>query len=115
MNLFSFSFSVRPIHHRRDGQPRCLIYIHFLPSIRTLHGVVRTPFHDKNTTLFATFDLSLAHTNMATFTKRPSGSWRTQVRCKGKYASETFLLGGDAENLGTRNRAPDRSRRTYTL
>lgn len=34
---------------------------------------------------------------MATFTKLPSGSWRTQVRRKGKYASETFLLRGDAE------------------
>lgn len=34
---------------------------------------------------------------MATFTKLPSGAWRTQVRRKGKYASETFLLRGDAE------------------
>jgi|TARA_A100001391_G_scaffold65878_5_gene41513 integrase len=34
---------------------------------------------------------------MATFTKLPSGSWRAQVRRKGKYASETFLRRGDAE------------------
>lgn len=34
---------------------------------------------------------------MATFTKLPSGSWRTQVPRKGKYASETFHLRGDAE------------------
>lgn len=34
---------------------------------------------------------------MATITKLPSGSWRAQVRRKGKYASETFLRRGDAE------------------
>jgi len=34
---------------------------------------------------------------MATFTKLPSGSWRTQIRRKGKYASETFHLRADAE------------------
>lgn len=34
---------------------------------------------------------------MATFTKLPSGSWRAQVRRKGKYASEAFLRRGDAE------------------
>ncbi len=34
---------------------------------------------------------------MATFTKLPSGSWRTQVRRKGKYISETFLRRKDAE------------------
>lgn len=34
---------------------------------------------------------------MATITKLPSGSWRVQVRRKGKYASETFLRRGDGE------------------
>jgi integrase len=34
---------------------------------------------------------------MATFAKLSSGSWRAQVRRKGKYANETFLRRGDAE------------------
>ena len=34
---------------------------------------------------------------MATMSKRPSGSWRTQVRRKGHYISDSFLHRGDAE------------------
>ena len=34
---------------------------------------------------------------MATFTKLNSGSWRAQVRRKGKYVNETFLRRKDAE------------------
>ena len=34
---------------------------------------------------------------MATFTKLKSGSWRVQVRRKGKYVNETFLRRKDAE------------------
>lgn len=34
---------------------------------------------------------------MATITKLASGSWRAQVRRKGKYANETFRRRGDAE------------------
>ena len=34
---------------------------------------------------------------MATFTKLNSGSWRVQVRRKGKYVNETFLRRKDAE------------------
>jgi hypothetical protein len=34
---------------------------------------------------------------MATFTKLPSGSWRAQVRRKGKYVGEGFLRRKDAE------------------
>jgi hypothetical protein len=34
---------------------------------------------------------------MATFTKLPSGSWRVQVRRKGKYVNESFLRRKDAE------------------
>jgi integrase len=34
---------------------------------------------------------------MATFTKLKSGSWRAQVRRKGKYVNETFLRRRDAE------------------
>jgi hypothetical protein len=36
-------------------------------------------------------------TRLATFTKLNSGSWRTQVRWKGKYVNETFLRRKDAE------------------
>lgn len=34
---------------------------------------------------------------MATINKLPSGSWRVQIRRKGKYASETFLRRADGE------------------
>jgi hypothetical protein len=34
---------------------------------------------------------------MTTFAKLKSGSWRTQVRRKGKYVGETFLRRKDAE------------------
>jgi integrase len=34
---------------------------------------------------------------MATFTRLPSGSWRVQVRRKGKYVNESFLRRKDAE------------------
>lgn len=37
---------------------------------------------------------------MATFTKLPSGSWRVQVRRKGKYVNESFLRRKDAEEWG---------------
>jgi hypothetical protein len=36
-------------------------------------------------------------TRLATFTKLNSGSWRAQVRRKGKYVNETFLHRKDAE------------------
>jgi hypothetical protein len=35
---------------------------------------------------------------LATFTKLNSGSWRAQVRRKGKYVNETFLRRKDAES-----------------
>jgi len=34
---------------------------------------------------------------VATFTKLKSGSWRVQVRRKGKYVNDTFLRRKDAE------------------
>ncbi|MEZ5788555.1 MAG: hypothetical protein R3D62_19200 [Xanthobacteraceae bacterium] len=34
---------------------------------------------------------------MATFTRLKSGSWRVQVRRKGKYVNDTFLRRKDAE------------------
>ncbi|MBN9466650.1 site-specific integrase [Brevundimonas sp.] len=38
---------------------------------------------------------------MATYTKLPSGSWRVQVRRKGRYISETFLKRDDARRWAT--------------
>jgi hypothetical protein len=38
---------------------------------------------------------------MATFTKLASGSWRAQVRRKGRYISETFLRREDARQWAT--------------
>ena len=38
---------------------------------------------------------------MATFTKLKSGSWRVQVRRKGRYVSETFLRREDARRWAT--------------
>lgn len=38
---------------------------------------------------------------MATFTKLSSGSWRVQVRRKGRYVSETFLRRDDARRWAT--------------
>ena len=45
------------------------------------------------------FDDSLhtERTRLATFSKLNSGSWRAQVRRKGKYVNETFLRRRDAE------------------
>jgi integrase len=54
---------------------------------------------------------------MATFTKLSSGSWRAQVRRKGRYVSETFLRRDDARRWATeaerqvdRGEAPNESR-----
>ena len=38
---------------------------------------------------------------MATYSKLPSGSWRVQVRRKGRYISETFLKRDDARRWAT--------------
>ncbi|MDO8912207.1 MAG: site-specific integrase [Phenylobacterium sp.] len=40
---------------------------------------------------------------MATYTKLSSGSWRAQVRRKGRYISETFLNRDDARRWATEN------------
>jgi hypothetical protein len=38
---------------------------------------------------------------LATFSKLPSGSWRAQVRRKGRYIGETFLKREDAQRWAT--------------
>jgi integrase len=47
--------------------------------------------------LFPIFDPSRSAHAVATFTRLKSGSWRAQVRRKGKYVNETFLRRKDAE------------------
>ncbi len=54
---------------------------------------------------------------MASFTKLPSGSWRAQIRRKGRYVSETFLRRDDARRWAVeverqidRGEAPSASR-----
>lgn len=56
------------------------------------------------TTFFAAFrrvSAHGAHTNMATYARLGSGSWRVQVRRKGRYVSETFLRREDARKWAT--------------
>jgi hypothetical protein len=62
-------------------------------------------------TLCAAVDGSVhtERTRLATFTKLNSGSWRAQVRRKGKYVNETFLRRKDAEEWALEvGRATDR-------
>jgi hypothetical protein len=51
-------------------------------------------------------------TRLATFTKLNSGSWRVQVRRKGKYVNETFLRRKDAEEWALEVERHIRLRRT---
>lgn len=64
-----------------------------------MHSILRG-----NATFFAAFrrlGAHGAHTKVATFTKLKSGSWRVQVRRKGRYVSETFLRREDARRWAT--------------
>jgi transposase InsO family protein len=45
---------------------------------------------------------------MAAIVKLPSGSWRAQVRRKGKYLTGTFLRKKDAEEWGLKIERTDR-------
>jgi hypothetical protein len=58
-----------------------------------------TPYRD---IFFPLFDASVhtERTRVATITRLKSGSWRVQVRRKGKYVNETFLRRKDAEEWG---------------
>jgi integrase len=42
-----------------------------------------------------------AHTTLPSYTKLPSGSWRVQIRHKGRYVNETFLRRDDARRWAT--------------
>ena len=58
-----------------------------------------TLFYATTRGLFRFFDASVhtERTRVATFSRLKSGSWRVQIRRKGKYVNETFLRRKDAE------------------
>ncbi len=61
-----------------------------------------TQFYAIARRFFRLFDTSVhtERTRVATITRLKSGSWRVQVRRKGKYVNETFLRRKDAEEWG---------------
>ena len=77
----------------------CLIYLHFSSEFKSLGRVVCTLFYSMARRFFRLFDASVhtERTRVATITRLKSGSWRVQVRRKGKYVNETFLRRKDAE------------------
>jgi hypothetical protein len=79
-----------------------LIYLHFYSTFKSLGRVVRTLFYAIARRFFRLFDASVhtERTRVATLTRLKSGSWRVQVRRKGKYVNETFLRRKDAEEWG---------------
>ena len=81
-----------------------LIFQHFFFNIKSLEPAECIRIYARIRPFSPRFDLSV-HTErtrkMATFTKLPSGSWRVQVRRKGRYVSETFLRRDDAWRWAT--------------
>ncbi|PZV34446.1 hypothetical protein B5V02_32230 [Mesorhizobium kowhaii] len=71
-----------------------LIFQHFFFNIKSLEPAECTydPFRHVSISQCT----RSAHEKMATYTKLSSGSWRIQVRRKGRYVSETFLRRDDA-------------------
>ncbi|WP_292109177.1 hypothetical protein [Mesorhizobium sp.] len=95
---------IRPVHHGRNGYSMLLIFQHFSFNIKFLQPAECRRIYAKIRPFSPRFDLSV-HTErtrkMATFTKLSSGSWRVQVRRKGRYVSETFLRRDDARRWAT--------------
>ena len=90
---------VGPVHHGCHGKSMCLKCLHFSNIINSLGRHRVHSFIRHNPTLFARLrrrGAHGAHTKVATFAKLPSGSWRVQIRHKGRYVSETFLRREDA-------------------
>ena len=76
-----------------------------------------TLFYATMRRFFRLFDASVhtERTRVATITRLKSGSWRVQVRRKGKYVNETFLRRKDAEEWGIDiERRTDRQEPTTT-
>ena len=87
---------ISPIHHRRHGESKLLIFWHYFRSFITLGRVLCTRSHATIRPIFRFFRCVSAH-GLPTFTKLKSGSWRAQIRRKGQYVNETFLRRKDAE------------------
>ncbi|MER9585667.1 hypothetical protein [Mesorhizobium sp. M0276] len=89
----------RPIQHGCNSQAMVLIFQHFFFNINLVDASAATPLYARIRPFSPRFDLSV-HTERTRknghYTKLSSGSWRVQVRRKGRYASETFLRTHDA-------------------
>jgi hypothetical protein len=106
------------VFHPSSAQYRT--YVLDLAAFFSQYQTVRSPrvhsFLRHDATIFVPdrrLNLS-AHRALATFTKLRSGSWRVQLRRKGKYVNDTFLRRKDAEEWALRRdraRRPDGSRR----
>lgn len=82
-----------------------LILQHFLFNIKSLERAKCTQFtpeYDPFRHVSISQCTRSAHEKMATYTKLSSGSWRVQVRRKGRYVSETFLRRDDARRWATK-------------
>jgi len=78
---------------------------------------VCTQFYATIRRFFQFFDASVhtERTRLATLTKLKSGSWRAQIRRKGRYLNETFLRRKDAEEWAIdMERRIDRKEQTVT-
>ncbi|MDF3808872.1 hypothetical protein [Rhodopseudomonas sp. BAL398] len=76
-----------------------LIWLHFFSTFRSLSLVVCTHFATSYDA-FSGFSMSQCTRSasaVATFSRLKSGSWRAQIRRKGKYVNETFQRRKDAE------------------
>ncbi|MGN6767110.1 MAG: hypothetical protein ACTHJY_18320, partial [Rhizobiaceae bacterium] len=91
--------TIRPIHHGRNGYSMLLRFMHFFVMYQRSRVALFSHFLRHFSTHFATLlRLSAhgAHTTLPSYTKLPSGSWRVQIRHKGRYVNETFLRRDDA-------------------
>ena len=93
------AIAVRPIHHRRNAKSKLLIWLHFFCGLDSLDRLVCPLFYAIMRPSARHLDGSVhaGCTCFRDFTKLNSGSWRAQVRRKGKYVNETILRRKDAE------------------
>jgi len=50
---------VGPFHHRRNGEPMCLIWLHFFSTLKSLGRLVCTPFYAMARQFSPLFDASV--------------------------------------------------------
>src|SRR5690606_36047608 len=95
--------AVGPIHHGCHGQSMSLIYRHFLVRSKSWKVACALEFATCCDVFsgFSTPQCTQSAHEMATYSKLPSGTWRVQVRRKGRYISKTFLKRDDARRWAT--------------